>query len=920
MEPDMPEDNIVCQFCHKRFCNTRQLVGHLVKIHVSQPNLHCTYRGCTAVYKNPSSLRSHISRKHRALLPHDICNANGKNVEPNNIGHSVDNPDNEAIPESNVNNDVPCSELVGDYDDLVNNPILQPNDGDDNPFCDPNNDPDSHPMLSNNNSDPSDDPDSDPSSEYNDDDGDGDDDDDGDEYDPDNDSNPEPNDADDDGGEERNPLKHALAKYILYLRGCTRATNNDVIGILESAQELIVTYVEYYLNQVQTLLQESIRLNINDYINIEETVRSIDAIHDLNTIYNQDKYFKKNFGLVIPMRKQLGAEFQNYSSSTNDGNQRIKIKKHEMVQISISEVLSKWLSNGSYANCIQEQIRRDDDVLSSSSDGSHFQNHPFKIMRPNAKFIKLYFDEVELCDLAGSKSNFMHKLGMFYWILDDLAPAYKSQLKFINLAAIVPSPYIKKYGMNEVVSYLLTDLQEAENGVNLPNGENIYCGVSSFIGDNLACHQIGGRKGSFNCNHPCPYCMAPIDQVRTMTAEIAELLRTAAEDDRQVYEIENAPDERTKAFLRTEYGINTRCLLNDLIGFHYTESCPPDLTHDDDLGICIVTIRAFLKELCLNLESITLDEINDRIRDFDYGYSEKSAKPSKITREQLLDKKVGFKQTAAQMIMLTFMLPLIVINEVQRDWLPMKNYLLMLELILISHAHEINIPSLNYLHLIISEYLETFQTTYNETLTPKQHFLVHRCSLILKFGPLIHYKTIRMEAEHQFFKRIAQNLRTYKNLPLTLARKHQLRQTALLSESLENELKTGPIKQINLQKTAFRDLFPDENFVQTTSWVKINGIKYTASKCFIAVSYSEENLPQFRALHSIVWQNGVPIFVCQKVNTLELDLLVMAYKIEISNDFINHIFEDFLSYEVFHSHRQGNQTFIILKKALGPLY
>lgn len=224
-----------------------------------------------------------------------------------------------------------------------------------------------------------------------------------------------------------------------------------------------------------------------------------------------------------------------------------------------------------------------------------------------------------------------------------------------------------------------------------------------------------------------------------------------------------------------------------------------------------------MRELCLILGLLSVEELNKRIRDFDYGYSEKSSKPSKITADQLLDKKVGFKQTAAQMMQLTFMLPLIIIDKVQMEWLKMRNYLLMLEIILISHADKIGIPALNYLDLIISEYLETFQTAYNETLTPKQHFLQHRCTLIVKHGPLNQFKTIRMEGKHQFFKRIVQNLRTYKNLPLTFARKHQLNQSALLTGNFENEVQTGPFKQINLREQPFRMLFPEEYYVHTVS-------------------------------------------------------------------------------------------------------
>lgn len=47
---------------------------------------------------------------------------------------------------------------------------------------------------------------------------------------------------------------------------------------------------------------------------------------------------------------------------------------------------------------------------------------------------------------------------------------------------------------------------------------------------------------------------------------------------------------------------------------------------------------------------------------------------------------------------------------------------------------------------------------------------------------------------HQVSKRIAQSLRTYKNLPLTLAKKHQLRQTYILNGDLSRDVIRGPKK------------------------------------------------------------------------------------------------------------------------------
>lgn len=105
------------------------------------------------------------------------------------------------------------------------------------------------------------------------------------------------------------------------------------------------------------------------------------------------------------------------------------------------------------------------------------------------------------------------------------------------------------------------------------------------------------------------------------------------------------------------------------------------------------------------------------------------------------------------------------------------------------------------------------------------------------------------------------------------------------------------------------------------NWVQINGIKYIPLKCFLATGYNtEENLPQFVALHAIVWGNDNPLFVCRTVQTVEHNMVVMAYEIKINEEFVSLSVSDLLTVNVFHGHRWNNKQFIIIKKALGKLH
>lgn len=381
---------------------------------------------------------------------------------------------------------------------------------------------------------------------------------------------------------------------------------------------MVEFYVRHYLNLVAERINDSLQLNINNFVNIDDLVSTINCSQGLSSIYKQDIYFEEKFGIIKPLRIQLGSQFGNYGPQTTDGSQTIKTKKNEMIFIPITTVLGKWFENGQFGNMINIPRRQVDGVFSSYVDGSHFQNHSFRLSNPDCTLIRLYYDEAEMCDAVGSKAGLKNKLGFFYWMLEDLSLTVRSQVKFINLTGIVPYPYVKKYGMKEILKPFVQDFKKLEDGVRLTNGQILRRTCSVLSGDNLAAHQICGFRESFSATHPCRYCMASAEEIKTMTKEDITILRNPDEHDRQVDEVENANNEREKENLKTLYGINRGCPLTEIEGFHPMKSALPDIVHDDLLGYCVTTTRRFLKKVCIDSPIISLEEVNERKDCFDY--------------------------------------------------------------------------------------------------------------------------------------------------------------------------------------------------------------------------------------------------------------------------------------------------------------
>ncbi|KAJ8686124.1 hypothetical protein QAD02_021918 [Eretmocerus hayati] len=131
-------------------------------------------------------------------------------------------------------------------------------------------------------------------------------------------------------------------------------------------------------------------------------------------------------------------------------------------------------------------------------------------------------------------------------------------------------------------------------------------------------------------------------------------------------------------------------------------------------------------------------------------------------------------QTGAQLWSLALITPLILgpfIDINDQYWL---NYTTLLEITCIVAEYKISFETLGFSELGNEDYLESFQRLYNLKLIPKQHLLIHYIRLILKFGPLYLYNTLRPEAEHQFFKQAIEKTKNLKDPSKSLAMHHQI--------------------------------------------------------------------------------------------------------------------------------------------------
>ena len=108
-----------------------------------------------------------------------------------------------------------------------------------------------------------------------------------------------------------------------------------------------------------------------------------------------------------------------------------------------------------------------------------------------------------------------------------------------------------------------------------------------------------------------------------------------------------------------EYGINRSSVLDDIPYFSVAENLSHDVVHDLFEGVLPYEIKLLLAHL-VHTTSLTIATLNDRIRRFDFGYSERSDVPTEIDEKTLKSPTQKIRQSASKMWLFAVTLPLII--------------------------------------------------------------------------------------------------------------------------------------------------------------------------------------------------------------------------------------------------------------------
>ena len=536
-----------------------------------------------------------------------------------------------------------------------------------------------------------------------------------------------------------------------------------------------------------------------------------------------------------------------------------------MHYVSLCDTLQMLMENEDFASHLTFEIENNAKHYSDFSDGSFYQNHSvFKANINSCLQIIAYYDELELCNPLGTNVK-KHKIGCVFFTIGNLHPKYRSSFKSIFLSTAVNYSIVERHGMNEVLKPFVEELNKlAISGIEvLRNGtKKLYKGaLVAFLADNLASHTVGGFKQSMSfARHFCRSCMATKDESRKHFT--AENFQSRTPEEHEVMCTEVISD--TTGEKSTNYGINERSILNNVLGFSVIGGLCHDIMHDMLEGALPYELRLLLHHL-FNAGHLRLQEYNDRVKAFDYGYTETANKPNEIPIRCFQD-KLKLRYSASEMLLIARIFPFIIGDKVPEDDMHYKCFLMLLKILNIVMSPYIIHEVPPYLRVLIEEHHSLFVELYpNESFIPKLHYLIHYPKQIEEQGPMVRAWTMRYEGKLKYFKGVSRS-GNFKNITYTLAKRHQkwlayhmqtrsmftpecTRRPILSTVSLSDE--SDDIQSLIKQNMDIPDSDISSCTVVTLKWIMINGVKYSNQNCHLVTDVSNGE-PEFSKVEKII--------------------------------------------------------------------
>ena len=669
-------------------------------------------------------------------------------------------------------------------------------------------------------------------------------------------------------------LENHVARFCLKMSTVLHISRSSIQEVIEDINHIHELSESHLFNAVKKLFEENgidIQL-VGQFVNFimkempfyKLTSSSLPSRGTLCSARLRDSYVKANMPYLSPVEYDLG-----YSAVG---------KQCKFIYVPILQAIQNQLRR---PDVLHEVLRRPTSVVGVYKcflDGSNFveqsNDESFKI------YLTLYIDEWESVNPLGT-SRKIHKITSIYWVFSVLDPKLRSQLHVMQLACLARHSDVKYFGYSKILHPLLRDLSFLEQkGVCIDAlGENVRGAVVAVVADNLSAHSLGGFVESFgqNVTHPCRFCVATSEAMQDCALSVYDFKRRNPAD--HACHVREAEDTQKIIF-----GVKRASTLQTyLTMFDITRSLPPDVSHDLLEGIVPVEIALSLGVM-VSKGYFTLPWLNSVIRTFPYKFTDAYNKPHPIPENFAANGTIG--GNATENWTLLRLLPVLIGSRVPRDESAWDLLMDLKEIVELCFSPAISEASVGYLASKIADHKFAFKQLFPDVnFKPKHHFVEHYPQLIREFGPLVHMWTMRFEAKHSYFKRIVREARSFKNILMTLAEKHQLMVAYNLSSPtyFVSNLDVPESASIHADilceayRLALKQYSPDVNCVTIVPHATVYGTKYSPGMIVVTGYFC--GLPKFAEILEVMLIMNTVCFVVEALSSWYIEH-VRGYCIE----------------------------------------
>ena len=472
----------------------------------------------------------------------------------------------------------------------------------------------------------------------------------------------------------------------------------------------------------------------------------------------------------------------------------------------------------------------------------------------------------------------------------------------MQLLAIAKTSDMKTYGPSSLLSDFVQTINMLSDGgiiMELHGDVHNVKGALAYVpADTPASNWLGGFKQGVSFSYKiCRTCNASNNDIKQQFCESDFTMRDIEVHKRRSQTIESLRKEGKQHFSKL-WGINNSSVLNEIHHFNVCQNLVHDPMHLFLEGLVKTELQLVLFDQIINKKNFKLSWLTHQIEAYPYSYLQKDSKPEAIDRKQVLG-LTPFKQTASAVMTLCEILPhkIGLKADIDPKWL---NFLRLVQCLFISTTPICNADTTGMLTQLIFTHHQEFRKLYPKaTITPKMHYCIHLPTQMKEFGPLRHLWCMRFEGKHGFFK--SKKWKCLKNLPLSMAKKHQLhachKQT--MSNGLKNPnylyagdmLREGShvvLSELYPDLSPFFqgvfDDFDDSTQVYHTTSAVIHGINYQVG-CILLLAV-ENWVPVFGLCIDIVAHKDCKFFIVERSNTEYYIPNFLSYKIERTGELL----------------------------------